>query len=164
MPDPWKPCSVCKKPIFPGQKWYKCSVSTCNSTRLPLVFCSMGCWDAHVPTMNHRSGVWATDERAPAATTPTPAAPSAPSVVTVHRPGDAERRMIRPAPAPAEPDEVLIIASRLKDFVKAKADYNTSADVMEALSDIVRDATLQAIDHARSEGRRTVMARDFRLR
>ncbi|GDX80054.1 hypothetical protein LBMAG42_18650 [Deltaproteobacteria bacterium] len=108
--------------------------------------------------------MWATDERAPAATTPTPAAPSAPSVVTVHRPGDAERRMIRPAPAPAEPDEVLIIASRLKDFVKAKADYNTSADVMEALSDIVRDATLQAIDHARSEGRRTVMARDFRLR
>ena len=148
MPDPWKPCSVCKKAILGGGRWYKCSVSTCNSTRLPLIFCSMGCWDAHVPTLNHRSGVWATEERAPSGSPP----------------GEAERRIVRPAQASVESEDVLIVASRLKDFVKVKSDFNTSADVMDALSAIVRDATLDAIDHARSEGRRTVMARDFRLR
>jgi histone H3/H4 len=57
---------------------------------------------------------------------------------------------------------VLIIASRLKDFVRDEAQFNTSADVMEALSTIVRDATRDAIARARVEGRRTVMARDFR--
>ena len=108
----------------------------------------MGCWDAHVPTLNHRSGVWATEERAPSGSPP----------------GEAERRIVRPAQASVESEAVLIVASRLKDFVTVKSDFNTSADVMDELSAIVRDATLDAIDHARSEGRRTVMARDFRLR
>lgn len=154
MADPWKNCSVCKKAIPYSGRWYKCSVSTCNSARLSLVFCSMACWDAHLPTLNHRSGVWATEERAPAPES---------SVVTV-KAGDAERRLVRPPQTAAEPEEVLIIASRLKEFVRTKSDFNTSADVMEVLSDLVREATIDAIAHARTEGRRTVMARDFRRR
>jgi histone H3/H4 len=154
MPDAWKSCSSCKKPIPYGGKYYTCSVSTCNTARLSLVFCSMACWDAHVPTLNHRPGVWANELKAPAA-------PSAPSPSGA---APAERRIVRPTEAAKEPEEVLIIASRLKDFVREKSDFNTSADVLEALSELVREATVDAIAHARTEGRRTVMARDFQRR
>lgn len=100
----------------------------------------MACWDAHVPTMSHRSSVWATEEKAP----------------------EPERRLVRSTVPEPEPEEVLIIASRLKEFVKAKADFNTSGDVMDVLSEIVRRETMMAIANARLEGRRTVMARDFK--
>lgn len=59
------------------------------------------------------------------------------------------------------PQEVLIIASRLKDYIQAKADYNTSSSVMDVLSDYVRILCDRGIDNARAEGRRTVMDRDF---
>ena len=145
MPDPWKPCASCKKPIAFGAKYYRCSVSTCNSGRFQLAFCTVNCWDAHVPGMSHRSNVWAIEERAP----------------TRHS-AEPERRLVRgPPPAPEE-KEVLIIASRLKDFIKEEADFNTAADVMDILSDMVREATVDAIARARAEGRRTVMARDYR--
>jgi hypothetical protein len=38
---------------------------------------------------------------------------------------------------------------------------NTSDAVMEKLSDLVREHTDRAIEHARFAGRRTVMDRDF---
>lgn len=152
MAEPWKPCSTCKKPILHGARYWRCSVSTCNSGRFQLAFCSVGCWDAHVPAMSHRGSAAAIEERAPTSSA-TPAAPVEPA-----------RRVVRPPGEAAEPEDVLIVASRLKEFVRARADFNTSADVMEALSDIVRGATIDAIDNARAEGRRTVMARDFRRR
>jgi hypothetical protein len=48
-------CSMCRKPIAIGAKLIRCSVSTCNSGRVKLVFCSAGCWDSHLPTARHRS-------------------------------------------------------------------------------------------------------------
>lgn len=73
------------------------------------------------------------------------------------------RRRIVPSAAP-EPvtDDVLIVASRLKQYIADKADMNTSADVLEALSDIVRAHTDNAIRVARADGRKTVKGRDFR--
>jgi hypothetical protein len=86
--------------------------------------------------------------------------PPAPARV---EPPDPRRRIAPSAPAaPREPDEVLIVASRLKDYITQKADMNTSADVLEALSDIVRSFTDDAIIRARAEGRKTVKGRDFR--
>ena len=61
----WKPCSVCRKPISFGATYYRCSVSTCNLKRRTLVFCSVDCWDAHLPDVNHRSP-YAIEEQAPA--------------------------------------------------------------------------------------------------
>jgi histone H3/H4 len=55
----------------------------------------------------------------------------------------------------------LIIASRLKEYIQARADMNTSAQVMDALSDYVRVITDRAIDNARADGRKTVLDRDF---
>ena len=48
-------CSMCRKQILMGQRYYRCSVSTCNAGRVKFYFCSIACWDAHLPTARHRS-------------------------------------------------------------------------------------------------------------
>lgn len=60
----WRECSTCKKPIHYGQKYQVCNVSTCNRKRNSYVFCSVDCWDAHLPLANHREA-WAVEETAP---------------------------------------------------------------------------------------------------
>ncbi|MBC7537597.1 MAG: hypothetical protein H7281_02155 [Bacteriovorax sp.] len=57
--------------------------------------------------------------------------------------------------------EILIVASKLKQYIKDKYDMNTAANVMEALSRDVRRLTDRAVEKARSEGRKTVMDRDY---
>lgn len=145
----WRPCSACKKPIALGGRYWTCSVTTCNRPRFELVFCTVACWDAHVPGMNHRNA-WCTEHRAPTK-------PDAPAAVAP----EPQRRVARPNETAREEEEVLIIASRLKDYIKDKADFNCSADVMTELSAIVRSLTDDAIRRARAGGRRTVMGRDF---
>src|SRR2546426_11408744 len=62
----WKRCSTCKKELpFAGTYW-ACNVSTCNRPRTALVFCSVSCWDAHVPMLRHRDA-WAEERRSPTA-------------------------------------------------------------------------------------------------
>lgn len=60
----FKPCNMCKKPIGWNTVYYMCNVSTCNRKRTGLVFCTVSCWDAHVPGMNHKES-WAVEFRAP---------------------------------------------------------------------------------------------------
>ena len=48
-------CSMCRKPIAKGAKVIRCSVSTCNSGKIKLAFCSPACWDSHLPGARHRS-------------------------------------------------------------------------------------------------------------
>jgi histone H3/H4 len=57
--------------------------------------------------------------------------------------------------------EVLVVASKLKNYIRSKSGMNTSSAVMSALSAKVRELCDQAIEHAKSEGRKTVMDRDF---
>lgn len=57
--------------------------------------------------------------------------------------------------------EVLIVASKLKKFIKEQAGMNTSAGVLEILSARVRDLCAQAIENAKNDGRKTVKDRDF---
>jgi histone H3/H4 len=149
--DVFKKCGTCKKPIAFEQKYWVCSVSSCNRARFALTFCTVGCWDAHNPVMNHRSS-WAEEKTAP----PRP-----------KRGGDSDElreRLTRQMAAPAksaQDKETLIVASKLKNYIKARSGMNTSADVLEVLSDFVRHQANDAIDRAREEGRRTVKARDF---
>ena len=58
-------------------------------------------------------------------------------------------------------EEILIVASKLKQYIKDKYDMNTAANVMEALSRDVRRLTDKAVGKAKSEGRKTVMDRDY---
>jgi hypothetical protein len=60
----WKKCSSCKKTIPFKALYWVCNVSTCNRKRTGLTFCTVACWDAHQPMMNHRES-WAEERRAP---------------------------------------------------------------------------------------------------
>ncbi len=58
-------------------------------------------------------------------------------------------------------DEILIVVSKLKKYVKDQSEMNTSGNVAAALSDKLRSLCDKAIAKAKSEGRKTVMDRDF---
>ena len=170
MPEvtPWRRCSACKKPIALGAVYWACNVSTCNQKRTALCFCNVSCWEVHLPGANHREA-WAVEKRAPKTPEAAEATPRA-SVDDLargpsQRPGTGVRRLVRStAPTPpkpaAAPEEVLIVASRLKDYVRARSGYNTSDRVLEPLSEIVRRIADQAIENARRDGRMTVLDRD----
>ena len=161
MNDVWKSCSSCSKPINYGKRHYVCSVSTCKTARFHPVFCSIGCWDDHVPVMNHRSA-WAEEEYAPSSA-PAPAQKRTGGGDSDELRARLMRQMAGDAKGTQQKD-VLIVASKLKKYVKERAGMNCSADVMEALSDLVRIHTNDAIDRARQDGRKTVKGRDFKVR
>lgn len=197
----WKRCSTCRGSIAYGATYYVCSVSTCNRARLTYRFCSVECWEEHLPLMRHREA-WAVEEAAPTkeawaaqesgAATPVrpnvegaaprgaPAAkPAAPPVSAVTP--DTPRRRIRVGSAPkpaataaaaappapvvaatsAGSDDVLVVVSRFKAYVRERFGMNTSDAVMEALSDHLRAICHRAAENARNDGRKTVMDRDF---
>lgn len=58
-------------------------------------------------------------------------------------------------------EEILVVASKLKAYIKTKGGMNTSATTMKAVSDYIRRRCDQAIEKAKHEGRKTVMDRDF---
>lgn len=57
--------------------------------------------------------------------------------------------------------ETLVVVSKVKAYIKNKADMNTSATAATALTKIVEEACNRAIENARADGRKTVMDRDF---
>jgi histone H3/H4 len=58
-------------------------------------------------------------------------------------------------------DEVLVVVSKLKKYIKDCADMNTAGSVADALSTAIRRMCDKAIQNAKSDGRKTVMDRDF---
>ena len=56
--------------------------------------------------------------------------------------------------------EVLVVASKVKKYIKAKAGMNTSASTIDALSAKVATICDEAIENARNDGRKTVKDRD----
>lgn len=56
--------------------------------------------------------------------------------------------------------EVLVVTSKVKAFIKEKGDCNTSGETIEALSKAVEKIIAKAIESAKAQGRKTVMARD----
>jgi histone H3/H4 len=168
MPDVaiWKPCNICKTPIGYQQRYYLCSVSTCQRKRTGFVFCSVPCFEAHLPMMRHRDA-WAEPQTAPtreqaeaerlaelAEPDSEPAAPAAEGR-PVRRLADA------PAAPTAEDDDTLVVVSKLKKFIRARSGMNTSDTVVGVLSDHLRELAVQALRQAAAEGRKTVMDRDF---
>lgn len=57
--------------------------------------------------------------------------------------------------------EVLVVASKVKAYIKGKSGLNTSASVIEALSSVVERECQKAIERAQAEKRKTVMDRDI---
>ena len=58
-------------------------------------------------------------------------------------------------------NEVLVVASKIKNYIKSNGEMKTSSGVLDALSDRLRAMCDQAIESARSDGRKTVLDRDF---
>jgi len=159
MPGVFRRCSSCKSDIALGARYWVCSVSTCNRSRTALAFCSTDCWDAHLGYVNHRES-WAEERRAPLV----PGAPAAPERAprrTLVAPPAAIASRPAAAAAAAVEREILIVASKLKAYIRARSEMSTSDRVLDVLSDEVRRIADLAIDEARREGRRTVLDRDF---
>lgn len=142
----WRKCSSCKKSIGFGAKYYVCSVSTCNGQRTGYVFCSVPCFEVHLPSARHKD--------AAAIESMSPAREPTRTIVSSAGAGSSASKS-------QMPKEILIIASRLKEYIDARSQMNTSAQVMDVLSDYVRILCDRAIDNARAEGRKTVLDRDF---
>jgi hypothetical protein len=160
----WRRCSSCKRPIPYRSLYWVCNVSTCNRRNTSFVFCSIDCWEVHLPTMNHRES-WAEERFSPSREEAERARAAAPREAPrrdLARPAAPPARPAAPAPPAARsaPKEILIVASRLKDYIRARSDMNTSERVLEPLSEIVREVCERAIENARRDGRKTVLDRD----
>ncbi len=166
MTEYWRRCSTCKLQLDFEQTYWVCNVSTCNRKRTGLIFCSVSCWDAHVPMMNHRDA-WAEERTAPGKEKWQRGLTSE---------SDSQRKIIKHSPTmqivaqttkPVQKSaiadvEVLVVASKVKALIKKTSDMNTSASAMQALTHIVRTACKDAAGNARADGRKTVLDRDFK--
>jgi histone H3/H4 len=59
--------------------------------------------------------------------------------------------------------EVLVVVSKLKNYIKNTAGLNTSGEVPSVLTKAVEILCQEAIESAKKDGRKTVMERDFKL-
>ena len=64
-------------------------------------------------------------------------------------------------PETASTQEVLVVASKVKNYIRGASGLNTSGAVMDILSERVRQMCNRAVESAKREGRKTVMDRDF---
>ncbi len=186
----WKRCNTCKSEIGFSSSYYVCSVSTCHRKGTDFAFCTVECWEAHVPLFRHRDS-WAEERRSPSraaapsevrtpegrpvapAPRPQPTAPPAPpsrpqpaaspaSPSTRTAPSaDDERPPLQLHDRGQIPEEILVVASKLKAYIRARSGMNTSDGVLPALSGILRDLCDDAIQRAYDDGRKTVMDRDL---
>lgn len=63
----------------------------------------------------------------------------------------------------ASDKDILVVVSKLKNYIRAESGMSTSASVANVLSDFIRRACGDAIERAKADGRKTVMDRDFRF-
>jgi histone H3/H4 len=59
--------------------------------------------------------------------------------------------------------EVLVVTSKVKKFIKEKGGCNTSSETIDTLSKAIERLCLKGIESAKSDGRKTVMARDIAI-
>lgn len=174
----WRHCSMCKTAIGFEAEYFTCSVSTCNRKRTGLYFCSVACFEAHLPTARHRDA-WAERQRSPTvaearAEQEAEESEEPGSDAIGERLGSApERRVVSSAASGVEQPEggtsqtaesqtdVLIVVSKLKKYVRDRSGMNTSDAVTQVLSDHLRELCREAIRQAGQDGRRTVLDRDF---
>lgn len=160
----WRKCSTCKKDIPWKSKYYECSVSTCTGQRTGYVFCSIPCWEVHLPGAKHRDA-GAIEKTAPnfsaqAGSSSVQASPKRIIISTSAAPSHQSASIGRPTSSMSQ--EVLVVVSKMKQYIRERSEMNTSEEVNQVLSEMIRQACDQAIESARRDGRKTVMARDFK--
>jgi len=183
----WRRCSNCKSEIGLGAKYWICSVSTCQRVRASIQFCKPDCWAVHNEIENHRDG-WAVERLAPKNAEPAPSAPPSPSSASPRpsAPPSAARASTATAStatastatastatastatastatastATADGSDILVVASRFKDFLSETHGLRCSDEVLPVLSEHLRRLARESIETARRAGRKTVLDRD----
>lgn len=155
MSQAWRKCSSCKKDILLGSAYYVCSVSTCRGNATNYAFCSVPCWDAHIPVERHRPDSAGAIEKQ---------APNEPES-EASRAVTGQRKMVgggSPSPTGRSTveDEVLVVVTKVRKYISDKSGMNTSSGVYDALTDRIKGICEAAIQNARAQGRKTVMDRD----
>lgn len=157
----WKPCSSCKKEIGFNTKYYECSVSTCTGHRTGYVFCSVQCWERHVPGAKHRDAA-AVEKKSPSQA-------EYDKSLEVAAPANGQRRIIAlstlssSATVKKDENEILVVVSKVKAYIKSQADMNVSDEIMDILSHRIRYFCDQAIKHAQADGRKTIQDKDMKV-
>lgn len=172
MSDAWLSCSECKQPIGFGRTYWLCSVSTCQKSKLRLVYCSVACWDSHLSETPHREA-WAVEATSPRKDEWLAAGGHAGAAAGAATGGGGAAPVRRVVPPPAIATaaasdlggdyerDVLIVVSKLKKYIRDRSGMNTSDGVIDKLSDHVRAICDGAIRTAGRDGRKTVMDRDL---
>jgi histone H3/H4 len=57
-------------------------------------------------------------------------------------------------------NEILVVASKVKTYIRENGECNTAAEAIEAISKVVEKILASAVENAKGQGRKTVMARD----
>lgn len=162
-PNFWRLCSSCKRKQIPyAGKYYECSVSTCTGKRTGYAFCSMQCFETHLPGARHRDA-GAIEKIAPTyQQVVAEAAGDAVAAKAAAASGGGVAGSYQTSSSMSTANEVLVVVSKMKQYIKDRADMNTSGDVADVLSEQIRRACDRACEVARADGRKTVMARDFK--
>jgi hypothetical protein len=168
--EPFRLCTTCKQPIAFGADYLQCSVSTCNRAKLAQFFCTLACWDAHLPEARHRDA-WAEPMKAPTREAflreqredEQREQRASARESTMSEEAEKRRRIIGAGAAAEDlPKDVLVVVSKLKAYVKARSGMNTSDSVTDVLSNQIRKLCDAAIEVAQADGRKTVLDRDFK--
>ena len=167
----WRKCSLCKKEIPFGAKYFACSVSTCKHPRTGFQFCSVECWDGHLGIVHHREA-WAEEAIAPARADDAdqPVLERRPPIKMmiekkIMEPKATEGRLEAGISAPAQPAGelgTLVVVTRIKQLIRDRSGFNTSQDCIDALSGHVVELCMKGIESARADRRKTVMSRDIK--
>lgn len=56
--------------------------------------------------------------------------------------------------------DVLVVASKVRTYIKSNGGCNTASETIDALSKAVEKMLEKAVEAAKANGRKTVMARD----
>lgn len=155
MNNVWRKCSTCKKDINFNQIYYVCDISTCRTNRTNYAFCSVICWDGHLPIERHRAdSASAVEKRAPtekqaleeaASKSPTP-----------------KRTIVSSGANPDESeDEILVVVSKVRKYISDRSGMNTSAEVYKVLTEKIKRICDQGIEQAKRSSRKTVLDRDI---
>lgn len=170
----WRKCTTCKKLIGFNQKYWVCSVSTCNRQRTGLVFCSVTCFDAHIPVMNHRDAgafekhspteaEWRKQQAEQSAPSAAPKATPKPATTPItSSPSSAPSIGASPSGQAMTEQEILVVVSKVKDYIRSRSGMNTSESVMRRLTTWVTRWCDESVRRAAQEDRKTVLDRDVR--
>ena len=168
----WRPCSSCKTAVAFETTYWVCNISTCNRKRTGLIFCSVECWDTHLGVVYHRES-YALERRSPSAaqwrreqgsSSGSRTAARSPQPARERSTARPPRRIVPSSSTPSDeglPREILIISSKLKAYIRARSDMNTSDAALDPLSEAIRRLCDKAIEKARRAERKTVLTRDF---